>query len=151
MSEMREQQWAAAVGRFMLAFGHIEWTTYVCLVHLPIDRIFPVAKDLSFKARVDLIIHVLDDVRFSEPARKAVQAALRKAIELNAKRNIIAHNPVMLHLYQDDGGALETRFQMSPFNKPEKAVQLAELEGWALRAEYLAGELYEKTNALEWG
>ena len=135
-----------AIGRFVVAFGHIEWYTYELLVHLPTENIFPAVAHLGFKDRATLAIELLADSRFAGAPAKSLQRALRKAITLASTRNIVAHNPVMLSLYTNTDGEIDFRPEISPFRDPKKRLTLAEVRKLGRQAEDLAGEVYEHQN-----
>jgi hypothetical protein len=50
-----DQSWEKLIGGFLIAFGRIEWFTYLLLERLPSENIFNSVKSLSLSQRIKLI------------------------------------------------------------------------------------------------
>ena len=86
------QEWQILVGRFILAFGDIELLSY----RIWRDR-FSESPPSRFGARTNRILEQLDEM---VPADRALLALLAEARELAKKRNVVAHNPVQVQVFQ---------------------------------------------------
>ena len=94
-------KWGALVGRFILSFGDIENVTYLALLHLPKDKIFETTSSLGFGKRIDLILELINGhPEINEDLSKRFSAKLRSAKKLSETRNLIAHSPLMLDIYE---------------------------------------------------
>jgi hypothetical protein len=96
-------KWAIEIGRFIMAFGSIEATTYAALRRLPLDPIGQplIDANLRLQQRIDLLIAIADSrglewFPFTE--------VLREVKQLAGKRNLIAHNDVGYDLYVEPSG-----------------------------------------------
>lgn len=94
------QEWRAVVGKAIVCFGELELITYQCLAHIPSDKISETSSKLGFVRRIDLIVEILEGRRpIPEPAEIFI-GQLKRARELSATRNDIAHNPVMMNMFR---------------------------------------------------
>lgn len=94
-----DAKWQAAVGKAIIRFGDIELISLKCLAHIPQDKIADAAARLEFSRRASLLIELLEArPRLSDPL-KGLLDGFKRARELVAKRNLIAHNPVLLDIY----------------------------------------------------
>lgn len=57
---------------------------------------------MRFSQRVDVIIDLLQELQFVEQNKVDLTVGLNKARKLAEKRNIVAHNPLMLDLFDGE-------------------------------------------------
>ena len=133
-------EWAAEIGRIVIAFGGIEHVTVLCLRSLPRDPIHKALANLKLAARIDLLLAILAGDDSPEAARLA--QLFGKVKSLAVDRNHIVHNPLMLSVFDSDGelGYVEAIHSLSNANK---RLSFAELVQVREQAEQLATNLYE--------
>ncbi len=91
--EISESKWRDLVGGFILAFGEIEFITYRLW-----NDLFPDQKPLEkFRPRT---IQILASLQESPKKNEAVIQLLTEAVGLAEKRNIVAHNPMQVQVFQ---------------------------------------------------
>lgn len=136
--------WALAVGRVMIAFGSIEHVVVACIKHIPSEPIFESASKLQFSQRVALLLEVLS-VREADVFVRLV-GLLRQAVTLAHTRNLLAHNPLTLQIYESEG---EYTFKhVIASLKKETVITLPEVKRCAESAEQLASDLYTASKAV---
>ena len=135
-------EWQREIGRFLLAFGEVEWITYNLIVELPTERIFESVSRLRFTSRVDLILQLADQRKMPDETRSELRGLLTQAKGLSQNRNTIAHNPLFWSFFNGEGG-IEMRSTILPFDKPERQVTLERLAQLADQAQALSEELHE--------
>lgn len=91
--EISESKWRDLVGGFILAFGEIELITYRLW-----NDLFPDQKPLEkFRPRTNKI---LVELKATPGKNEAVIRLLTDAVLLAEKRNIVAHNPMQVQVFQ---------------------------------------------------
>lgn len=129
-----KEQWGALIGRLFLSFGSIENLTFDCMADWLKDPIYDNLKHMNLTARIDLVISLLPEQEFEAAFTDGFINELKKAKELAKKRNVVAHNPLMLHIFTD-GKMVE---KITRINKEAYTITFEELE-----------EIVEKTQAVE--
>lgn len=97
-----DDKWAIHIGRLFIAFGAIERTTHNCLIDWLKDPTYTHISKMRFSQRVDVIIDLLQELQFVEQNKVDLTVGLNKARKLAEKRNIVAHNPLMLDLFDGE-------------------------------------------------
>ena len=93
--------WEMLVGRFMLAFGDIENATLLALERISSDSIMRTARSLLLAKRIELLTEILEAKEgISASARADFIETLARVKSLADKRNLIAHNPLILEFYE---------------------------------------------------
>lgn len=136
------------VGRFVLAFGGIEHTTYLCLDHLPAESAPGFARTLNLGPRLEWLIELLERrVECDEAGAAELLEVLRKVKQFAKDRNLIAHNTVMFSVFEQDG-----RITLNPEivsgRDSSKRLSLAGTIKLADEAEKLCEELWECASPL---
>lgn len=136
-------KWATEIGRFILAFGSIEHTTYLGLRSLPRDPIGPALNKLLLADRIDVLLAVAGG-REEDEAKKFFEV-LTKVKAITNERNLVAHNGVGLDIYIDTNNfnfvqSVET---IRSGRDANKHIELEQLRESRLRAEKLAKELHD--------
>ncbi|MFZ2168978.1 MAG: hypothetical protein WAW61_04995, partial [Methylococcaceae bacterium] len=133
------------------AFGSIEHVTIECLRNIPRDRIQRSTQCFSLSQRIDLIVELLEtesDTQFSN-----LSVLLLRAKELAKTRNLIAHNPLVLEVYEHTNGGFMFKETIASLLKKRQRISFHELETFANESERLASDLYDYSvkvfNALE--
>lgn len=141
-----EHKWAKEVGRVFIAFGSIESTILSCLEVIPKDNIFKIVQGMSLSRRIDLIVEIIKD--HENILSKNLSNNLLYTKELAEKRNLIAHNPLVLDVYMMDQGGIKLIEKISSMKNIKKHIYFDEIQELAVQTEALSLALFE--SALEY-
>ncbi len=136
-------EWAVAVGRSILAFGNIEHVTVACLRNIPRDKIQRSTERLTFAPRTELLIEILEG--HSEEEFSKLSQGLKRAKELAQTRNLIAHNPLVLEVFENDSGDFQFNSVIVAMHKEGVTISLVELLAFTEQVELLATELFKSS------
>ena len=136
-------EWEALVGRALLRFGDIEYVSIRCLQVIPRDRITSSISKMDFSRRADVLLEILDNRKdLTQPLLK-LREGFKRAKELAKKRNIIAHNPLMLSLYVDTKTYESTAtYRIDSARSENHSVTLDELKEFAAEVDDLAATMW---------
>jgi hypothetical protein len=87
------------------------------------------------------VIAVVKTRDLDQSQRTRLISALEKAKKLAATRNLVAHNPLFLNLFDDRVGA-DLQFQLSKYGELQAKLTFEELESQCSPVESLVEELY---------
>lgn len=138
-------EWAAAIGRAFIAFGSIEQVTVNCVREIPRDRIQRSTSKLNLIPRIDLILELLE--AYDGEPFSLLAAKLSLAKQMVKTRNLIAHNPLVLDVYENSAG--DFLFQapvVRSLRNEQHHITLSELQQFAADADTLASELYRQSS-----
>jgi hypothetical protein len=142
-SSQGHEEWEALVGKALLRFGDIEYVSLRCLSHIPKDRIANSAGRLPFASRADLIIEMLEARSDRSADLERVLGCIRRAKTLAKRRNLIAHNPLMLSLYINEDETEHTaEYSISSARSGAETMDLASLKEFAAEVEDVSSELW---------
>ncbi|TYT73146.1 hypothetical protein [Desulfobotulus mexicanus] len=144
-----DHKWATLVGRVFIAFGVMESITYECLKDWLKDSVYRSVKNMQFAQRVNLVIDLAKEQDAPKERIEIFISNLNRVKKLAEKRNIIAHNPLVLNIFQE-GGYAEGIVSSKNENK---FICFDELEQLVIQAEALERELSESKMRLrehEW-
>lgn len=131
-----EHVWAKLIGRTFIAFGSIEKSTYEYLESWVSLKVFIYIKDLGLTKKLDLLIDLCDEQQYENIAELIEYFELAKKLTL--KRNIIAHNPLILTLYEGDDKFTEI---IQSIKKENTQIDLEELKEITIKSEEIASKL----------
>lgn len=137
----KQTRWRVAVSRFILGFGEIEWFTYHMPSELPTERILDSTMSLPFTKGVDIVVEIAKGRDLDASLRAQLVSALERAKVLASVRNLVAHNPLFLNLFDDRVGA-DLQYQVSKYGELQAKLTFDDLDGYCLRVEDIAKELY---------
>ena len=100
-----KEKWAQMIGYIFISFGDIEMITYRCIRTFPSENILPSVRNMKLAARIDLICNVLSSKFDARDSNKMV-SLLGRVKHLAKKRNLIAHNPMSLDIYENEQGKI---------------------------------------------
>ena len=100
-----KEKWAQLIGLIIIEFGEIERITIRCLRTFPSENIISSVIGMKLSSRVDLICSILES-KFSNGETNKIIPLLKKAKKLAEKRNILAHNPMSLDIYENEEGEI---------------------------------------------
>lgn len=136
------ERWSKQIGSLLMAFGGIEGLTYLGLKALPRDSIFKNVVRLNFGQRADILSSILNGRRHDAPTLVAVAIELmNSAKKLAETRNLVAHNPLSMNIYQESDGRIRLAEEISHHTNDERRLSYEELVASALEAQLLVGEL----------
>ena len=127
-----ENKWAVLIGRLFIVFGGIEKATHDCLKKWVDDTVYTHVKHMRFASRIDLVIDLISKLNHTDKNKDNLIAELKKAKELGKKRNIIAHNPLMLVLFQGESNFIEA---ITHNTKEDVTMEFHEFEGIVKKSE----------------
>jgi hypothetical protein len=136
----QEREFAPLVGKAILSFGLIEFSTLQAAEILPNDSILETAARLQFKARTELLIEILNGRGNKGEAVARLIRLLKQALEFANMRNIIAHNPLLIEVSYDKGTFNHVPKICKYLNR-EKKVTKQDLINFCCKVEALAEEL----------
>lgn len=132
--------WSEPIGRVFLAFGSIEHAVLIGLRDIPKDKFQRTVVRMPLASRIELLIEIIESR--SEVPYFVFIDALKKAKELAKLRNILAHNPLVLEVYEAQGNFLTTEVIAAMHNEKHR-MSFTELNEFVKEAEGLAEQLYE--------
>lgn len=136
-------EWQALVGKAIVSFGEIELIALKCLSHISIDQVSHTAARLRFGQRVDLLVEILNGRRPLHSTFEEFIKTLLRAKELAGTRNLIAHNPVMMNIYEQmTTGDLTFQRAITSARNDRHCMDLEELKEFAAEVEDLASGLW---------
>jgi hypothetical protein len=141
------QIWAPVIGRLLLAFGEIEYCLMIILGPLGGHQAWERLKNSEFKKKISESIRVLDDNYVGHRAHKQTVRLLNESIKLATYRNLVAHNPLNVGPFSQDG-EIYFRLVIVSLKNHEKYVAFSELNEVAESSEYVALQLHELVHEL---
>jgi len=136
------EQWKVLVGGTILAFGEIELVTLKCLERIPKDNIYKTASKLPFARRIELIIDILQPHSSISEYSNFI-AGLSKAKELSQYRNLLAHNPLAIEVYEHKAtGDLHMLQLIRSSRNDKKSIDLSSMKELAAEVQQLSADLW---------
>lgn len=134
------EEWAAEIGRGMIAFGAIEGAVDMCLKHALRDPIQRFARDLYLGPRIDLLLELLQGR--SGECYAEVGTLLRQAKVLAKTRNTIAHSPLMLDVYLKHDDSFHVKQTISDRKTDKRRLSFTDVTQFADESAALSSNLY---------
>lgn len=133
----RNHEWALAIGRAFVAFGSIERLVVAGLHNVPKESIEQSIRSLRLGQRIDLLLELLE----GHPGEvfETFSASLKKATKLSTLRNLIAHNPLVLEVYEA-GGDFAVKEVIASMHGQQQ-MTLGQVQQFAIDAEALSAEM----------
>jgi hypothetical protein len=141
VSLVDKTKWAPLVGRLFLSFGTIESATHDCIRSWAGEVIYKHVKKTPLTRRIALAIDLLAEQNFSEANKAVFLDHLHKAKALVEHRNIIAHSPLALVLFQEEPGTPFVEAIASNTDEG-KLIEFAELQESVEQAEAIAEKIH---------
>ena len=143
------EEWEVLIGKAIIAFGEIELVTYKCLMYLPTEHIFEVVADLPFTKRIDLVCQLIQEKTLSDTIQDDFIKLLKNARQYAEIRNLIAHNPVQVSVYEHHKtGDFFVRPEIIALRKKGKVVDINRMRIFAKEIEALSSELINLMSGL---
>jgi hypothetical protein len=141
-------EWALQVGRFVMAFGEIEWMVCQTLVHIPTENLYEKLRKENPRAEFNVLakkaIECSQARGLLPELCRALVRSLNEAIKLAEHRNLVAHNPMHFSMYTDEHERqIGFRMEIVSLRNQDKSVTLEELARLAADAERLYLSMFE--------
>jgi hypothetical protein len=138
--QARMDEWALAIGRFLLAFTACEGWTYLFVKTFGSEALREAVADQLLKPRIAVARAVLIDYGINEAMQARVDAAFSKIEKLSGPRNIVAHNGLMFNVYEDGQGRVDIRHELVSQRDPTKDITVERLRQLTVEAQQLDEE-----------
>jgi hypothetical protein len=140
-------RWIHEFGRFIVAFGGIEFEVDVCLQRYLDTKGFEATIHKGFMSRANEALRVVETTVPDQSIRRRMVRALEQAKQLAPDRNLIAHNPLRMGVVEDENGALHFRPEIRPFRNNSRFLLFPDLQRLADRAEAVSDALADLLEA----
>src|ERR1035441_310277 len=97
-------EWALAIGRFLVAFTSCEFWTYQFIRTFGSQALRDAVADKSLRPRAAVAQALVSDIGLKPEVQARVDKVFAKLNELAAPRNLVAHNSPLVHVYTDKDG-----------------------------------------------
>ena len=134
-------EWALAIGRFLITFTDREYYIHLYLGALGSAELRSKSAHLNLAPRARVARKLILGRHLTDEIRKRVEVAFNTLTRLARTRNLIAHNGPMVHVYQNSDGAFEIRHELRSARDPTKDITIPELEKLHAEAHDLNEEL----------
>jgi hypothetical protein len=134
-------EWALAIGRFMVVFSSCEYWTYLFVETFGSKRLRESTKDLLLSARAPLAKSLVLDIGLSPQMTERVDKAFSQLRSLAVTRNLVAHNGPMVHVYRTDDGKLLLEIELHSAKDDGKEITIERIEQRTADAKKLDEEL----------
>lgn len=134
--------WESLVGKAILRFGDIELVSIKCLEVIPTDDISESTARLGFAQRAELLIEILEARIDRTPDLDQLLECLKRAKPLAKKRNLIAHNPVMLDIFVNEDETQMLAEHSITHARSDETMSLEDLKEFAAAVEDLSSKLW---------
>lgn len=125
------KEWPTAVGRFILAVSSCEYWTYIFLRILGSESLYASLVDKSLKYRIDHVRSLAKTRVMPERLRNDLLTTMRKLRNIAKRRNLVAHNAPMSHVYKNsETGEIVVRWELRSSRDHSKEVTLDNLDKW---------------------
>lgn len=137
-----DHKWALMIGRVFIAFGAIEKLTHDCLIEWLQDPIYMHLKNQQLSKRIDLVIELVRSKGFKSDNTEKFVILLNAAKRLAEKRNLLAHNPLLLDLFSGEfQEIIQSNLKDHVFIKFEELVKIVD-ESEALESQLIEAKVY---------
>jgi hypothetical protein len=139
---VEKNRWAPLIGQLFISFGSIESITHDCVRKWSSSVVYKYVKGMPLSRRIEFVIELISEQPFPEKEKEAFKANLRKTKHLVEIRNIIAHSPLALVLFQDES---ETPFReaITSNSDDSKIIELEQLQETVEQVEEFLESLHQ--------
>lgn len=134
--------WESLVGKAILRFGDIELVSLKCLEVIPADKVAESTARLAFAQRAELLIEILEARVDRTRDLNQLLDCFKRAKPLAKKRNLIAHNPVMLDIFVNEDETQMLAEDSITHARSGETMGLEDLKEFAAAVEDLSSELW---------
>ena len=140
-------RWTQEFGRFIVAFGGIEFEVDVCLQRYSDTHVYEAIKHKGFIFRANQVLRIMETSVPDKAIRRRMALAIEQAKQLAPDRNLVAHNPLRMGVVEDETGKLRFRPEIRPFRNETKFLLFPDLQRLAGRAEAISDALSDLLEA----
>ena len=142
VSLVDKNRWAPLIGRLFISFGSIENLTHDCVRKWSSSVVYKYVKGIPLSRRIDFAIELLTEQTYPDKEKEAFKVNLRKTKHLVEIRNIIAHSPLALVLFQEE---TETPFReaIASNSDDSKIIEFEKLQETVEQAEEIVERLHQ--------
>lgn len=124
----QRDEWALAIGRFLVAFTGCEYWTYQYIETFSSKTLREAVTDLGLKPRSKLAYAILLDLGLVKNIQDRVEKAFAELERLSEARNLVAHNGPMIHVYKNlETKVYEIRHELRSAKNAKKEITIDEL------------------------
>lgn len=120
-------EWALSIGRFLVAFTSCEFWTYQFIRTFGSQALHDAVADQSLKPRTAIAQALISDIGLTPEVQVRVDEAFVKLRQLVASRNLVAHNPPLVHVYTDKNGNVFVRHELRSAKDESKDIGMERL------------------------
>jgi hypothetical protein len=121
-------EWALAIGRFMVQFSECEYFTYQYIYTFGGTKLREEVTYWNLEDRTKKAREVVLAIGLIEAVEKRVIDACSKVLSLATTRNLVAHNGPMLHVYTNDEGKLLLEIELRSQKDDSKSITIKRLD-----------------------
>jgi len=121
-------EWALAIGRFMVRFNNCEYWTYQYVKTFGSDRLREAAGELMLGARVPMAQALVLDIGLVPDVHKRIEAAFSKLDGLAKMRNLVAHNGPLIHVYREKDDKMKLMIELRSARDDSKSITIKRLD-----------------------
>lgn len=133
-------QWALAIGQFLVAFTGCEYWTYAYVRTFGSEALHDAVANQNLAPRAAVARALVGDLGLKLDIQKRVDAAFQELSDLAKPRNLVAHNPPMFHIYADEQGQYHFQHELRSVKDNSKEITKEGLAELAARASKLDEE-----------
>jgi hypothetical protein len=137
-----DHKWATAIGRMFVAFGSIESCTYECIDAFAEESIAKYLKGMPLAKRVEVLVDLVNSKELEHENKSDFLSNLEKIRKLLEKRNLIAHNPLVLQVYDEETSESVCRERIISVKKKNKHINYDEIIAIAEKSENLSSSIH---------
>lgn len=140
--QAHRDEWALAIGRFIVAFASCEYWTYLYIRTYGSAREREEVDDQKLWKRLSVMEGVLLRLRLKPEIQERVDKTLKGFRAYTDSRNILAHNAPMVHIYvHEKTGEMQVRHELRSEKDLSKDVTVEQLEREAAELAEIEEEL----------
>lgn len=142
MDDTLREDWETLVGRFMLICGDLELALLQLHWNMHVERDdFESIRNAKFSDKVKKIHEALKACEMLPDLRGEIENLLSKISNLMSKRNLIAHNPLFLDVFEKEDRYTFER-KICSLRDKNKHITLSRLEKEIKTAQDISNELF---------
>jgi len=140
--ETQRDEWALAIGRFLVSFTGCEYWTYQYIETFGSRTLREAVADLGLNSRSRVAHALLVNLELVEHIQTRVDNAFVELKRLSEARNLVAHNGPMIHIYRNlETEEHEIRHELRSVRNINKDITVDELKQQYVEATSLEEEL----------
>ena len=136
-------EWALAIGRFIVAFAACEWWTHDLIQAFGTRHVADVCDDFQLGTRIGMAEAVIRDLGLPKELQARADDAFKKLRDLVGPRNLVAHNPPMIVVSFDDKGARQVGQDIVSIRNARKDMTIPRLQEHHVQAVELDNTIVE--------